>query len=84
MDAPGHDRIDGQAGFQTVCGAELAILDLTAALEDAAWFTRARRAGLTAAGKPARAPCRGVVFGNRAFVPVERKALYRPVGQPYG
>jgi hypothetical protein len=30
-----EDRIDGQAGFQTVCGAELAILDLTAALEDA-------------------------------------------------
>jgi hypothetical protein len=35
MDAPGHDRIDGQAGFQTVCGAELVIPDLTAALEDA-------------------------------------------------
>jgi hypothetical protein len=33
MAAPGHDGIDGQAGFQTVCGADLAILDLTAALE---------------------------------------------------
>src|SRR6202049_4331957 len=34
VDAPGHHGVDRQAGFQAVGGGELAILDLTAALED--------------------------------------------------
>ena len=35
VDAPRHHCVDRQAGFQAVGGSELAILDLTAALENA-------------------------------------------------